>query len=300
MKKKVVTLLLSLTLVLGVMGCGGAEATNTDVPQKQAQEVQQTQGQEIKQEAQAEEKKEYVEYEYFFALDAPDLKQLSTTAYNNETMSPNGEYCGEFKLKDTVNLYTTYQNQSYYRGYTKPNIPITCFNSDNDWIRLRFYAEDGTPNDNYLITVEDFLENFESLEAIGGVVPKRVGDSKKLQNFVDDDNYCTFEEYWTQVNEIITEREKEHIEAIQDYKKEHPDFDFDETAMHPVEVFENKDEFEKIGTYAPFLTKENCKGAISDTAEIIWRLEEYYIEVTIVQNEYVEWDLYGKMKEEYK
>lgn len=192
MKKKIVTLLLSLTLVSGVMGCGSAEATNADAPQTQVQEqVQQTQEQE------QEEKTQQVE---------------------------------------------TQQEQT---------------------------------------TVQ------EEFEEIGGLIPKNGREKENLQKFLDNDNYYTYEEYWTKVNEIIEEKEK----AAQEYGY----------TVKPTQVFENKEEFEKIGTYAPQLTKENCdpdKGhSITDIAEILLTLEEYYIEVKNISTEYIEWELWGKMKE---
>lgn len=126
----------------------------------------------------------------------------------------------------------------------------------------------------------------EEFEEIGGLLPKNAREKENLQKFLDNDNYYTYEEYWTKVNEIIDEKEK----TAQEYGY----------TVKPTQVFENKEEFEQIGTYAPYLTKENCDPngghSISDTAEILCTLEEYYIEVTVISTEYVEWKLWGKMK----
>lgn len=152
-------LVISILASFAIVACGSAEATNADVPQAQEQtqvqeQVQQTQEQEETQ----KEERQYDEYEYFFSTDELDLDNPDSEYNNDSTMAPDGKYCGHFELKDSINLYASKNGKAYEVGYTKPNIPVYCFNSDDEWIRLKFENEE-SPNDFKLIKVSDFLAN---------------------------------------------------------------------------------------------------------------------------------------------
>lgn len=266
MKKKV--LITSILMSFAIVACGDAKATNADVPQEQGQQVQE---QEVKQEETQKDERKYDEYEYFFSTSELDLDNPDSE-YNSESMSPNGDYCGEFKLLNSVTLYASKGGVTYDIGYTKDNIPITCFNSNEDWIRLRFTNEDGTPNDNYLIKVSDFLANYAPADPIAGAVPKRVGDSKNLQKFIDDDNYYTPEEFWTKVKEKITDNT---IEA------------------------DSKDGLFEERLVTTFLSKsENIDGNVESLARELSNYNKYYIEFVCASDEYCDWIIYADQQQE--
>lgn len=259
MKKKV--LIISITMSFAIFGCGNAKATNTEVKETPTQEqVRQTQEQEVK-----KDERQYEEYEYFFSTDELDLDNPDS-AINFNDLSPNGEYCGEYKLLNSVTLYASKNGTTYEIGYTKPNIPITCFNSSDDWIDLYFENEE-SPNDYRLIKVSDFLANYAPADPIGGVSPNRVGDTAKLQKFVEDENYYTPEEFWTKVKEKITGN------SVERDSKEG--------------LFEN-------GLYSTYLSKSgNIDGNVESFARELSEFNEYYIEFVCATDEYCDWIIYS-------
>lgn len=165
MKKRAVGLLSVATLAFCLFGCGNAAEPKQEEVQEDVQEVQQeTKQEEVKTDAGTEQEetvtteqkddREFSEYEYFFSTDKLDLD--NTIPCDLSDMSPNGEYCGNWELSNSINMYAERDGKACVIGYTKENIPVNVFNSCDEWITL-YFENETSPNDYKLIKVEDFL-----------------------------------------------------------------------------------------------------------------------------------------------
>lgn len=159
--KKRTAIILTMALSLSLFGCGNAAEPKQEEVQEDVQEVQQeTKQEEVKtdagteQEAEQKDDREFSEYEYFFSTDKLDLD--NTIPCDLSDMSPNGEYCGNWELSNSIDMYAERDGKACIIGYTKENIPVNVFNSCDEWIMLHFENE-ASPNDFRLIKVEDFL-----------------------------------------------------------------------------------------------------------------------------------------------
>lgn len=144
MKKRVIGLLLSLVLSIGLIGCG-----------KSAEQEQETNS-EGEQEETQEDSIEYDEFEYFYASEVYDSDKVISC--NLDNLSNNEIYCGDWTLTNSIDLYSRREGGVVKVGYTKENIPVNVYAADSEWIQLLFENEE-QPYTFMFIKVEDFLAN---------------------------------------------------------------------------------------------------------------------------------------------
>lgn len=200
MKKRTVTLLLSLALSLSLFGCGGSgRDINQEEPQQEANaEVEQ-------EETNEEDNIEYEEFEYFYVAEIYDSDKVIPC--NLDNLDIEGIYCGDWELTNSIDLYSRREGGVTKVGYTKENIPINVFASDSssEWIQLHFDEEQ--PNTYLIIKVEDFLANSDYDESKSNyaiteeqMAEKTVTEEGRIYHEVidlfDEDKTYTIEEFY--------------------------------------------------------------------------------------------------------
>lgn len=201
MKKRTVTLLISLALSLSLFGCGGSgRDTKQEEPQQEANaDVEQ-------EETKEEEKIEYEEFEYFYVAEIYDSDKVIPC--NLDNLDIEGIYCGDWKLTNSIDLYSRREGGVAKVGYTKENIPINVFasNKESEWIQLLFNKEE-QPNTYLIIKVEDFLANSDYDESKSNyakteepIAEKQITEEDRIYNEVmelfDEDKTYTVEEFY--------------------------------------------------------------------------------------------------------
>lgn len=273
-----------------IVACRNVEATNAEVEetQTQEQEVKQEQVQQMQEEeeeikvANLEDidiySQDATDYKYFFLFNS----QFDVGYRPNRTNLEPFESRKKYTFDKDVNIY---DNTGLLSGYVKSGETITSFMNKSDEYASFLFETDEDPSSIFIIKLEDipnFTEEATDIEysdaittikvydSIGGAVPRTYFDAEVLQKFVDDDNYYTPEEFWSSIKEQIT--------------------------TDAVEVFENKEEFEKKNTYFFSMRKDEefDKYTIEDLVRCLSDCEEYYIKLNRAVNESCEWTIYGK------
>ena len=213
MKKKAVTLLISLTLASGVLGCGDAKATNADVAQPQEIQQTQEQGQEVKQEEQQQEtqQEDDVEIGKEYSDENIVIKVEDKTEEYFLDLEQYQKTQGTITTTEEVPIYC---KQGYKIGHINPNvtIEITECGVNSAWYRFENPIE-GTPFD--YIYVSMFMTDMSNVEVLPGTILQ--GD----YNFEIKDAYTADEVQGIFMNILI------HYGMISNYSK----FDSDDGIM---------------------------------------------------------------------
>ncbi len=211
MKKRTVTLLLSLVLSLSLFGCGG----NSAEPKQETQE--QEIGQEQEQEKtevdagteQEEKEQTYIEHEFLFVTEKATIGEEKI---DMDSLEPNGQ---DFTLTNSVDIYGS---RGGIIGYTKPNINVHVVTSNEDWYCLFFEQEE--PTYQYvLVRAEDFLSNSTQAGADLADSEETVGEPTEASDPYDEiltatgydkDKTYTTDEYIEILTKILEEMGKEN------------------------------------------------------------------------------------------
>lgn len=156
-KKKILSVVLVITIIIGIVGCGSSDAETASVEKTETIEVKTddvetatatANGKDTKipvETVKADDAYTYEEYTDIFTIEEIDMgdgRQVDFDAME--------DFVEPYILTDSIDVYSYFGT---YAGYTKPDIEVMTSGRDDEWVVVAFAEY------SYLVKAEDFEKN---------------------------------------------------------------------------------------------------------------------------------------------
>lgn len=154
-KKKILSVVLVITIIIGIVGCGSSDAETASVEEAETIEVKTddvetatVNGKDTEipvETVKADDAYTYEEYTDIFTIEEIDMgdgRQVDFDAME--------DFVEPYILTDSIDVYSYFGT---YAGYTKPDIEVMTSGRDDEWVVVAFAEY------SYLVKAEDFEKN---------------------------------------------------------------------------------------------------------------------------------------------